>query len=256
MLRATGSLLIGTPNDKEFIMRRNMSPKASLNAPNPPESIPYILQNLKAVYGVPRPPLGLDPLDVLIETILSQSTTNVNSNRAFASLKRRFPSWDAARRARVGSIEAAIRSGGLAKQKSARIKELLNEILRRTGSLDLSFLGTAPVEEAKLFLASLKGVGPKTVACTLLFACNRPVFPIDTHIFRIAGRLGLIPERCSDEEAHRTMERMIPAKRYYETHINLIRLGRRICRPKEPLCEQCCLVDYCAYYSGKGEFRL
>lgn len=216
----------------------------------PPESIPYILQNLKAVYGVPKPPIGLDPLDVLIETVLSQSTTNVNSNRAFERLKQRFPDWDAARRARVASIEAAIRSGGLAKQKSVRIKELLNEIHRRTGLLDLSFLATAPLEEAKMFLATLKGVGPKTVACTLLFACNRPVFPIDTHIFRIARRLGLIPERCSDEEAHRMMERMIPARRYYETHINLIRLGRRICRPRDPLCEQCCLVDYCEYYSS------
>lgn len=225
-------------------------PRAPVDRHHPPESIPYILQNLKAVYGVPQPLIGLDPLDVLIETILSQSTTSVNSNRAFANLKRRFRNWEETRRARAGSIEAAIRSGGLAKQKSVRIKELLIEIHKRTGSLDLSFLATAPLEEAKLFLASLKGVGPKTVACTLLFACSRSVFPIDTHIFRIARRLGLIPERCSDEEAHRMMERMIPAKRYYETHINLIRLGRRVCRPREPLCEQCCLVDYCEYYSS------
>ena len=157
------------------------------------ESIPYIVQNLKAVYGVPKLGRGLDPLDVLIETILSQSTTNANSRRAFELLKRRFPQWEAARRARVSSIEAAIKSGGLGKQKSVRIKELLNEILKRRGSLDLSFLKRMPLEEARQFLASFKGVGPKTVACTLLFACNRPVFPIDTHIFRIARRLGLIP---------------------------------------------------------------
>ena len=228
-----------------------MKPKVLIDGPpQPPDSIPYILQNLKAVYGLPKPQIGLDPLDVLIETILSQSTTNVNSNRAFERLKRRFPNWEAARRARVGSIEAAIRSGGLAKQKSVRIKELLNEIHKRTGSLDLSFLTTAPLEEAKLFLASFKGVGPKTVACTLLFACNRPVFPLDTHIFRIARRLGLIPERCSDEEAHNRMGEMIPRKRYFETHINLIRHGRRICRPRDPLCEQCCLVDYCQFYES------
>ena len=212
------------------------------------EFIPYILQNLKAVYGVPKLEQGLDPLDVLIETILSQSTSNVNSNRAFENLKRRFPTWDQARRARPISIEAAIRSGGLAKQKSVRIKKLLNEIYEKRGSLDLSFLKTAPLEEAKQFLASFKGVGPKTVACTLLFACGRPVFPIDTHIFRIARRLGLIPYKCSDEEAHRLMGEMIPTERYYEAHINLIRLGRRICRPSEPLCEQCCVVDYCKYY--------
>ena len=217
------------------------------------EQVPihYILQNLKTVFGVPKPQRGLDPLDVLIETILSQSTTNANSDRAFANLKRRFPTWDLAMRARVSSIESAIKSGGLAKQKSARIKDLLVEIHRRRGALDLSFLKTAPLDEAKRFLNSLKGVGPKTVACTLLFACSRPVFPIDTHIFRIARRLGLIPERCSDEEAHRMMGDVIPRKRYFEAHINLIRLGRRECRPSNPSCEQCCLVDYCDYYERR-----
>jgi len=230
-----------------------MKRRGPIENSHPPESIRYVIQNLKAVYGAPKPKRGLDPLDVLIETILSQSTTNANSDRAFESLKRRFPDWDAARRARVASIEAAIRSGGLAKQKSVRIKELLNEIRKRRGALDLSFLRTVPLEEAKQFLASFKGVGPKTVACTLLFACNRPVFPIDTHIFRIARRLGLIPDKCSDEEAHALMGEMIPQARYFETHINLIRLGRKICRPRGPLCEQCCLVDYCEYYKGHLE---
>jgi endonuclease-3 len=220
------------------------------NANNRRENVPYIIQNLKAVYGVPECETDLDPLDVLIETILSQSTTNVNSRRAFESLKRRFPTWDEARRARAVSIEAAIKSGGLARQKSVRIKQLLNDIYERRGSLDLSFLATAPLEEAKQFLASFKGVGPKTVACTLLFACNRAVFPIDTHIFRIARRLALIPEKCSDEEAHRLMTEMIPDSRYYEVHVNLIRHGRKTCRPSDPQCEQCCLVDYCRYYEN------
>ena len=242
-----------------LLEERLLEERAALSFRAPPEqtqgdeislsqSIPYILQNLKTVYGVPKLEQGLDPLDVLIETILSQSTSNVNSNRAFENLKRRFPTWDQARRAHPVSIEAAIRSGGLAKQKSVRIKKLLNEIYEKRGSLDLSFLKTAPLEKAKQFLASFKGVGPKTVACTLLFACGRPVFPIDTHIFRIARRLGLIPYKCSDEEAHSLMGEMIPTERYYETHINLIRLGRRICRPSDPLCEQCCVVDYCQYY--------
>ena len=216
------------------------------------ETLGYAIQNLRAVYGVPDRESGLDPLDVLIQTILSQSTTNANSHRSFDQLKRRFPNWDIARRARVTSIEAAIRSGGLARQKSVRIKQLLNEIYQRRGSLDLSFLSRAPLDEAKQFLASFNGVGPKTVACTLLFACNRPVFPIDVHIFRIARRLDLIPDRCSDEEAHRLMERIIPQDRYYEVHINLIRHGRRICRPRNPLCEQCCLIDYCRYYEQSG----
>jgi endonuclease-3 len=213
-----------------------------------PESFPYIIQNLKSVYGIPECEQGLDPLDVLIQTILSQSTTNVNSHRAFETLKRRFPTWEQARRARVTSIEAAIKSGGLARQKSVRIKQLLNEIYDLRGSLDLSFLATAPLEDAARFLASFKGVGPKTVACTLLFACNRPIFPIDTHIFRIARRLGLISEKCSDQEAHTLMTAMIPDRRFYEVHVNMIRHGRRICRPQNPLCEQCCLVEYCRYY--------
>jgi len=220
-----------------------------------PESLPYIIQNLKAVYGVPMCEPNLDPLDVLIQTILSQSTTNVNSHRAFASLKARFPAWEQARRARVTSIEAAIRSGGLAQQKSVRIKQLLNEIYARRASLDLSFLHTAPLAEAVEFLASFKGVGPKTVACTLLFACNRPIFPIDTHIFRIARRLALIPEKCSDEEAHRLMTAMIPPGRYYEVHVNLIRHGRKICRPQNPLCEQCCVIDYCRYYGASDGYK-
>jgi endonuclease-3 len=211
------------------------------------EEIPYIIQNLKAVYGVPERERGLDPLDVLIETILSQSTTNVNSGRAFASLKQRFPTWEQARGARAASIEAAIRSGGLARQKSVRIKNLLNEIYDRRGSLDLSFLCDAPLQEAVEFLSSIKGVGPKTVACTLLFACNREIFPIDTHIFRIARRLGMIPQKCSDETAHRLMAEMLPPHRYYEVHVNMIRHGRRVCRPSDPLCDRCCLVDYCLY---------
>ncbi|HSB11493.1 MAG TPA: endonuclease III [Blastocatellia bacterium] len=222
-------------------------------APSPytPEAIPYVIQNLKAVYGEPKPEQGLDPLDVLIETILSQSTTNANSRRAFEALKRRFPTWEAARRARVSSIEQAIKSGGLARQKSVRIRELLAQIHKRRRSLDLSFLTTAPLKEAKQFLSSFRGVGPKTVACTLLFACNRPLFPMDTHIFRIARRLGLLPEKCSDEEAHDLLGQMIPKKRYFEVHINLIRHGRKICRPRDPLCEQCCLVDYCEFYSSR-----
>jgi endonuclease-3 len=212
------------------------------------ENLPYILQNLRSVYGVPKPHRGLDPLDVLIETILSQSTNDRNSQRAFAELKKKFPDWNAARKARVNSIETAIRSGGLARQKSVRIKALLNDIHQRLGSLDLSFLRTCPLDDAREFLGSLKGVGPKTVACTLLFACNRPVFPVDVHIYRIARRLGLIPERGSDEDAHRLMESLIPKARYFEGHINLIRHGRTICRPQQPKCEQCCIVEYCEYY--------
>src|SRR5687767_5293334 len=139
----------------------------------------YITQNLEATYGVPVNDRPYDPLSELILTILSQSTTDINSRRAFENLKRRFPDWESTRRARTSSIAAAIKSGGLANAKSVTIKTALNEIVKRTGDLDLSFLKTSPVEEAREFLTSLAGVGPKTAACVLLFACNKKIFPMD-----------------------------------------------------------------------------
>jgi len=207
----------------------------------------YIIQNLEATFGVPTPRRSQDPLDSLIETILSQSTTDTNSHRAFASLKRRFPTWEQVCRARPHVIARAIQTGGLANVKSVRIKTMLHEIQERRGSLDLSFLCQAPLEEAKAFLLSLDGVGPKTAACVLLFACRRPVFPADTHILRVARRMGLIPKKCSDERAHDLLEGLIPPKKYYSTHINLIRLGRQICRPQNPKCLECPVLEYCEY---------
>lgn len=222
-----------------------------VHATDAKQSVGYVLQNLRTVYGVPRRETGRDPLDVLVRAILSQSTTNVNSRRSFESLKGRFPSWDAARRARASTIEAAIRSGGLAGQKSARIKRLLNEIHSVRGKTDLSWLCRAGVEEASRFLSELKGVGPTTAALTLLFACGYPRFPADTHILRIAIRLGLMADGKTAGEAQELMAGLVPRERFYEAHINLIRLGREVCKPGAPLCEKCCLVDYCDYYQGQ-----
>jgi endonuclease-3 len=211
------------------------------------DPITAIIQNLEATFGVPTPRRRADPLDVLIETILSQATTDANSRQAFARLKERFPTWEQARRAPTPRLARAIETGGLANVKSVRIKNLLNEIRRRRGSLDLAFLHDAPLDEAREFLLSLDGVGPKTAACVLLFACRRPVFPADTHILRVTTRLGLIPQKCSDERAHEILEGLIPPKNYYSTHINLIRLGRQICRPQNPKCVECPLLEYCEY---------
>lgn len=207
----------------------------------------FITQNLEATYGSPRNDSHDDPLDELIATILSQSTSNINSHRAFASLKTRFPDWESVRRARPISIAIAIKSGGLANVKSVVIKNILNDILARRGNLDLSFLKTVSIQEARDFLLSLKGVGPKTAACVLLFSCKRPVFPMDTHIFRILRRVGLLPEKISDENAHQRIETLIPPKKHYVLHINLITHGRRICHPKTPKCAQCPLIEYCDF---------
>lgn len=220
--------------------------------PNSPDEIAakktqvkYVLQNLEATYGVPRNHHHADPLDELIGTILSQSTSDTNSHRAFESLKRRFPDWEAARNVGLHEIAEAIKSGGLARVKSVVIKNVLNEIRERHGDLDLSFLKTAPLDEARKFLLSLKGVGPKTAACVLLFACKRSVFPMDTHILRITRRLGLISEKENDAQAHQQMEQLVPARKHYSLHVNLIRLGRETCRPQNPKCAQCSLIDHC-----------
>ncbi|MGH9800844.1 MAG: endonuclease III domain-containing protein, partial [Blastocatellia bacterium] len=136
---------------------------------------------------------------------------------------------------------------GLANVKSVVIKNILNDILARRGNLDLSFLKTDPIDKAREFLLSLKGVGPKTAACVLLFACKQPVFPMDTHIFRILRRVGSLPEKISDELAHKMIENLIPPKKHYSLHINLIVLGRRICHPRSPKCGECPLIEHCEF---------
>jgi endonuclease-3 len=209
--------------------------------------VEYVSQNLEATYGTPRNTNSNAPLDELIETILSQSTSDVNSRRAFENLKRSFPDWEAVRNAGVQNIVSSIKSGGLANTKSVVIKNVLNEIKVKRGRLDLSFLRTAPVDEARNFLTSLKGIGPKTAACVLLFSCRRPVFPMDTHILRITRRLGLVPKKCSDVQAHKIMESLVPNKKHFSLHVNLIRHGRKICRPTNPKCEKCSLIEHCDF---------
>lgn len=205
------------------------------------------LARLEARYGIARLQPDRDPLETLIETILSQATNDRNRDRAFAELKRRFPTWEAVRQAPVRQIARAIHSGGLAAVKSARIKKILTQIHEQAGSLDLDFLRHIPVEQARAFLTSLDGVGPKTAACVLLFACQRPVFPADTHILRVTRRLGWIPQTCSDQRAHEILGRLIPAEKCSSAHINLIRLGRDVCRPRAPRCATCCLLAECPF---------
>jgi endonuclease-3 len=208
----------------------------------------YIVQNLERAYGVPvNKWTGWDVLDMLVSVILSQATSDVNSARTFDALKKRFPTWDAALRARVATIADTIRLGGLANQKAAVIKNLLKQIKERRGSLDLSFLRDSTPEEAARYLSQFRGIGPKTVACTLLFACGTEIFPLDTHIFRVLRRVGLIPPKCSDEFAHQVMNRVVPEGKFYSLHVNLIRHGRKLCRPRDPVCERCPVVEYCDF---------
>jgi endonuclease III len=208
----------------------------------------YIIQNLERAYGEPvNKWTGWDVLDMLVSVILSQATSDANSERTYDALKRRFPNWDAVLRAREQTLADTIRLGGLANQKAAVIRSLLREIKERHGSLDLSFVKNMPTAEAVGYLSGFRGVGPKTAACTLLFACGQDVFPLDTHIFRVLRRVGLIPRKCSDHFAHEVMNRLVPAGKFYSLHVNLIRHGRRLCRPRDPLCERCPVVEYCDY---------
>ena len=208
----------------------------------------YIVQNLERAYGVPvNKWTGWEVLDMLVSVILSQATSDVNSDRTYDALKQRFPTWDAVLRARESTIADTIRAGGLANQKAAVIKNLLRQIKERNGSLDLSFLRGSTPEEAARYLSQFRGVGPKTVACTLLFACGAEIFPLDTHIFRVLRRVGLIPAKCSDDFAHAVMNRLVPPGKFYSLHVNLIRHGRALCRPRDPLCERCPIVEYCDY---------
>ncbi len=208
----------------------------------------YIVQNLERAYGVPfNKWTGWDVLDMLVSVILSQATSDVNSDRTYDALKKRFPTWEAVLRARESTIAETIRMGGLANQKAAVIKNLLKQIKERNVSLDLSFLRDKAPEEAAKYLSQFRGIGPKTVACTLLFACDQEIFPLDTHIFRVLRRVGLIPQKCTDEFAHAVMNRLVPRGKFYSLHVNLIRHGRALCRPRDPLCERCPIVEYCDY---------
>ncbi len=206
-----------------------------------------IHQALLEEYGRRRWRQRLDPLSELIYTILSQNTSDVNRDRAYERLRRRFPTWERVRDARVEEIAEAIRPGGLANIKAPRIKDILHIITGRQGELSLDFICQMKIEEAKEWLGTLKGVGPKTTACVLLFGCGKPAFPVDTHVYRVSKRLGLISRKASAQEAHKILEDLLSPQDYYAFHLNLIAHGREVCKARRPRCEICVLAPYCDY---------
>lgn len=205
----------------------------------------YIIQNLENTFGEPKLKRKSDPLAMLINIILSQATSDVNSERTFRNLKTRFRNWENILKADEKEIAEAIKIGGLANQKSKVIKDLLEQIKQANGKLSLKFLDKMNDDSARDYLLQFRGIGPKTVACTLLFALQKEVFPLDTHIFRVLKRMGILPEKIADIKAHKLLDRLVPHGKFYSLHVNLIRLGRKICRPREPLCENCPLIEYC-----------
>ncbi len=212
--------------------------------------IQTVHQRLLEVYGEPRLHNPMPLLDELVSTILSQNTNDTNRDRAFKRLRQRFPDWDQVRDAPVEEVIEAIRPAGLANQKGPRIKQALQRITEERGELSLDFLADLPLEEARTWLTSVNGVGPKTAAIILLFSLGRPAFPVDTHVHRVSRRLGLIGERTSAEKAHKLLEAQVPPQWYYAFHVNIIRHGRQICQARKPKCQACVLSDLCDFYEG------
>lgn len=205
-------------------------------------------QRLLNAYGQPVWRVRLPPVDELISTILSQNTNDANRDRAFASLREVFPTWEAVRDARPEAVTDAIKIAGLSNQKGPRIQQVLQQITDERGEINLDFLRQLPPDEVRAWLLRFKGVGPKTAAIVMLFSLDMPAFPVDTHIFRVTGRLGLRPEGVNAEKAHGLLGELFPPETYYAAHLNLIRHGRQVCLARSPVCDRCPLQDLCAYY--------
>ena len=210
----------------------------------------WITDRLVEQYGAPEIEI-LDPIENLVLTILSQNTTDVNRDRAFASLMKTFETFDRIRLAPTAEIAAAIQVGGLQQQKSRSIHKALEQIMNERGNLDLAFLNELSLSDAVAWLKALPGVGPKTAGIVILFSFRRPLFPADTHIRRIMSRLGLVPERG---DPHPRLNKLLPADPVLmqRLHLLAIRLGRELCHPRKPECERCSLQPECLWTRTHG----
>ena len=205
---------------------------------------------LEKEYGIPRPDEE-EPVDLLVKTILSQNTSDANSLPAFARLKRAFPDYESLLRATDEAVSQSIRRGGLAEIKAKRIKAALKRIKEEQGEISLAALAGMNNEQAMDYLLRLPGVGPKTASIVLLFAFGMPFLPVDTHVFRLSRRLGLVEEKANPEKAQKMLERIVPPDKYVSFHLNLICHGRQVCHARGPSHEKCCLQGCCDYVRGK-----
>jgi endonuclease-3 len=210
--------------------------------------IEQILDLLISEYGNRDWQPGDSPLNVLVQTILSQNTSDTNSRRAFESLLASFPRWEDVASAEVHEIANAIKGGGLGEIKARYIKQALGEIQRKRGRLELDFLNELPLDEARDWLTQLPGVGTKTANCVFLFSLGRPALPVDTHIYRVAMRLGLIDAKTTVEKAHKLLESIVPPDKVYSFHVLTIEHGRKICKAQRPRCDDCVLSGLCQYF--------
>jgi len=210
-----------------------------------PVAIEEVLELLEQEYGPCEWQPDMDPIDMLIGTILSQNTSDANSGRAFASLKASFNSWEAVASAPAEHIAQVIKSGGLSQIKAARIKQALEQIKKEQGRINLDSLKSMNMAEAEDYLMHLPGVGHKTASCVLLFSLGKPSLPVDTHVFRVAKRLGLIDSRVSIDKAHSLLQEQTPPSKVYQFHVHMIEHGRRICHARQPRCNRCILRGTC-----------
>jgi len=221
------------------------------------ERIATITVMLVDTYHIQDPHSGhassLPPVDELVQTYLSQSTTDINSSRGFHALRARFADWEAVADAPVEEIEQLIRPCGLSRQKAPRIKAALQRLREEQGRVTLDFLAGMPPDEALAYLMSFHGVGRKTASCVLLFSLGMPVMPVDTHILRIARRLQLIPEQATADAAHDMLEALLPEEDYLSFHVNTIAHGRQTCTARDPACPRCPVLALCPH-AGYGRW--
>jgi endonuclease-3 len=201
-------------------------------------------------FGTPTWRPHLSPVGELVSTILSQNSNDINRDVAYASLREQFPTWEEVRDAPLDQLIQAIKTAGLANQKGPAIQNALRVITAEQGKIDLDFLKIKTSQEAAEWLVKLKGVGPKTAAIVLLFSLDLPAFPVDTHVYRVTGRLGIRPEKMTANQSHKYLAEQFPIESYYPVHLNLIRLGREICQARNPDCPICPLKSICQYYEN------
>ncbi len=227
-----------------------------ITSSTPTAHLARVYELLIATYGKPEWIPDYDPLGGLIGTILSQHTSDINSERAYQHLIATFPRWEEVRDAPTNEVAHAIRSGGLANVKAVRIQDALHTLMEQqkaaghSGSLSeylYEELTRRSPEEAWRYLRRIPGVGPKTAACVLMFNMKQPVMPIDTHVHRVSKRLGLIGPKVSADQAHETFAKFTPPEWVYPLHVNLIRHGRQVCHAQRPECGRCTLYGECAY---------
>ena len=202
-------------------------------------------------YGLPTWRPHLSPVSELVSTILSQNTNDLNRDRAYDTLRENFPTWEEVRDAPENLLAESIKTAGLANQKGPAIQNALRFIAEERGKIELDFLRSKPSQEASLWLTNLKGVGPKTAAIVLLFSLDMPAFPVDTHVYRVTGRIGIRPDKMNAAKAHTFLAEQFSPDTYYAIHLNLIRLGREICKARQPLCQNCPLNKICNYYENE-----